>query len=173
LSSEWINLHTDVKTINLILSDETIKDITDNITMDASNTVRVSNVNDKTTSSETYTPDYWKDKYYDDLFNQIDFVVNPTKILKSYSSWLMKYTNNHKTGVHDHKDFDMVAIYYISAPEGSGVLHFPKLNIEIKPYTGLLVVHDSMLKHGVRANTIEGIERYCAVVNYRYNNEPI
>jgi hypothetical protein len=168
LSNEWVNLHTDVKTTNLILSDETIKDITNNITMDASNSVRVSDVNSNTTSSQTYSPARWKDSYYDDLFNQIDFVVNPDKNLKLYSSWVMKYTDTQKTGVHDHKTFNTVGIYYISAPEGSGVLYFPKLNIEIKPSTGLLVIHNAKLKHGVRANTIEGIERFCAVLNYRY-----
>ena len=168
MSSEWINLHTDIKTINLILSDETIKDITDNITMDVSNTVRVSDVNSDATSSETYSPGLWKDTCYDDLFNIIDAKVNQDNTLKRYSSWVMKYTNNQKTKVHAHKEFDMVAIYYISAPKGSGVLYFSELNIEIKPSTGLLVVHDAKLRHGVRTNTIEGIERFCAVLNYRY-----
>ena len=168
MSNEWVNLHDGIKTTNIILSNDLVKDITDKITLDASNSVRVSDVNSDATSSKTYSPGLWKDTCYDDLFNIIDAKVNQDNTLKRYSSWVMKYTNNQKTNVHAHKDFDMVAIYYISAPKGSGVLYFSELNFEIKPSTGLLVVHDAKLRHGVRINTIEGIERYCAVLNYRY-----
>lgn len=164
------HLHSGIKTTNLVLSEKEIRDITDNIRTDASNCGLVSTVNPNVSKSEAYTPGMWEDTYYDKLFNKIDNVVNPDNKykFKKDEAWLMRYTGSQNTDPHKHKGWDMVAIYYISAPRGSGVLYFTKLNIEIQPSTGLLVTHDGKLNHGVRANTIEGIERFCAVINYRY-----
>lgn len=163
------NLHSSIKTTNLVLSEKEIEDITDNIRTDASNCGQVSVVDHHVSKGESYTPGMWEDTYYDKLFNKIDNVVNPDNKykFKKHGAWLMRYTGSQNTDPHTHKEWDMVAIYYISAPRGSGALYFPELNIEIQPSTGLLVAHDPKLIHGVHANTIEGIERFCAVINYR------
>ena len=156
-----------IERYDIILPESLIKQLKDQIRNDVSNEVRVSNVNRNTTNSETYEPDIWGDTSYEFLFDTVNNIVNPENKYKRLSSWVMRYTDGQCTKKHHHNNFEFVAVYYISAPEGSGSLCFPDMDLEIKPYTGLLVAHKGDLVHSVKPNTKSGIERFCAVLNYR------
>jgi len=167
---QWTPLCDGVISTRIFLPCDTISEITQQIQNDASNVVRVSTVVETTTTSETYTPSIWGDDYYEELFDKIDSVVNDGTLKRELtSSWVMRYTGDQNTLVHQHDRWHKVAIYYIDAPAGSGTLYFPEADpvLEITPVTGMLVVHDGNIAHGVRKNTIENIERYCAVLNYQ------
>jgi hypothetical protein len=159
-----------IKQLELILPEEVKNNLKDQIRSDSSSSIRVSNVNSRTTTSETYQPNLWGDDYYDFLFKKIKSIVDPDEIYDMSDAWVMRYLDNHKTDTHNHKKWDLVSVYYIDAPVGSGALYFPELDVEIKPYDGLLVIHDSGLIHGVKPNTKKDVERFCAVINYKLKN---
>lgn len=167
--------HPKVKFIDVDLDTDKINFIIDNIRNDASwsEYVRTSMVNNKVSSAESYSPDMWGDTLYNEIFDKIDSIVNPSNKLVLDERWCMLYTDGKFTGSHNHDEWDLVAIYYISAPEGSGMLIFPEINVKVKPYTGLLVIHDAKLFHKVKPNTIMGIERFCMVLNYRKRDESL
>jgi hypothetical protein len=155
------------------LDQDTINFLRENISENASRPlkegIRTSTVNHLVTKAATYSPHSLGDNTFDFLKNIIDkrvFELTQTE-LKTYSWWVMKYKGEDYTEEHSHNpQANWVAIYYIDAPENSGALYFPDINVLIKPRTGMLVVHKADLIHGVRKNASPDIERYNMIVNY-------
>jgi hypothetical protein len=162
-----------IKQFNLNLSDQMREEVKSKIRSDVSNFTRVSDVDFKVTTSEIYEPSIAKNNYYDFLFDKINDLVNVGNHYEKGDLWVMRYTNGQKTEVHRHEKWALIVIYYVDAPEGSGILYFPESGLEIKPYTGLLVVHDGKIQHGVKPNSKIDVERFCVVLNYRKRDEPI
>lgn len=166
---KWNTIRYGIKTTTLDLGGSKISFFTDNIRKDVSLTefTRSSKFEDRRSTAESYTPEFWGDILYDEIFTAMDSIVNPYNILQADKRWLMKYTNGQYTKPHNHEEWDYVAIYYLSAPTGSGALVFPEYDIRIYPHTGLIVFHDAKIIHAVEPNTVNNIERFCAVLNYR------
>lgn len=144
--------------------------ISENSTKPFKEGITVSDVNPKATRAATYSPSLLGDDSFDFLKNAINEKVFKLigKNLEIHSWWVMKYTGSDFTHEHKHApQAKCVAVYYIDAPEYSGELYFPDINISIKPKTGMLVVHDANLVHGVKPNLSSEIERYNMVINYK------
>ena len=136
--------------------------------------VKQSSVNYSLCTARSLSKKWYTDDTYDFL---IDMVTHAVKShfgnnIEPTDNWLLIYKGDDETLPHNHikvgssKVDNLVAIYYISAPEGSGALYFPKRDFHVNPEDNLLVVHRADEIHGVRANTTPDIERICLVVNY-------
>jgi len=99
--------------------------------------------------------------YFNDIFylveNKINEEYNPPPLFLS-SFFLSKHVNGGAVPPHADANNDInshlkyTAMIYLNNSDGSGRLHFPKLDITITPTAGMLVIfpaNDEMFMHGV------------------------
>jgi uncharacterized protein (TIGR02466 family) len=118
------------------------------------------------------------------------FDIDPTKLYIA-DSWF-----NHSTGYiathtpHTHSNSFLSAVYYLSAPEGSGSLYFLHPNMQvnsidpdhktqtvdnstefvIEPEEGMCVIFKSSTTHGVSSNSLDSKNRISIAYNFNVSN---
>jgi hypothetical protein len=74
---------------------------------------------------------------------------------KIVDCWSNVYMKESGCRVHQHFPAIFSLVYYVSAPEGTGKIFFPDLEIGIQPYEGLLLCFRGDTWHGVEFNKTE------------------
>jgi len=140
--------------------------------------------NNKTNVKATMT-DYFmqKEPGFVELENEITSIINylPQIIMPNVfggtmniaDMWGMCYKKNDYTEVHNHWPAVWSGTFYLDIPtDYAGTLFFPKLEHNIEPVTGQLVIFNGTTLHGVK--TIKSnSERLAVSFNYDYKtNQP-
>jgi|SRR6056300_1140971 len=80
--------------------------------------------------------------------------------------WGMIYKKDEYAINHDHYPACWSVVYYVQAPEGSGALHFPELDVKRVPENGLLIIFPGDIKHEALPTTTD-IERIVVAMNLK------
>lgn len=84
--------------------------------------------------------------------------------------WSNVYNRDSGCRIHQHFPAVFSLVYYVKVPENSGNIFFPDLEVQIKPYPGLMICFRGDTWHGVEFNQTNQ-DRIIVALNINYSNQ--